>query len=168
MIVTGKTIAAVMPQMSIAPQPPMSSTELPSDPSRKPGFARQMTTPSYPRSVFRSCRSSTTASATFPPLVFGNEEPATAITGRANEANTCRSDFQRPAAPPYNRCRVHRPPITITCECGATRGVPYGERWRCEDCGRSWNTLQIPPEEYEGLLRRVRRHQYEALGMAAI
>jgi hypothetical protein len=46
--------------------------------------------------------------------------------------------------------------------------VPYGERWRCEQCGRSWNTLQIPAEEYEGLLRRVRRHQLEAVAMAAI
>jgi hypothetical protein len=63
---------------------------------------------------------------------------------------------------------VQRPPITITCECGTTRAVRYGERWRCEQCGRSWNTLQIPAEEYESLLRRVRRHQYEAVGTAAI
>ena len=62
---------------------------------------------------------------------------------------------------------MNRPPIHITCECGAVRDVRYGERWHC-DCGRSWNTLQIPAEEYEGLLRRVRRHQYEALGLGAI
>ncbi len=61
-----------------------------------------------------------------------------------------------------------KPPITIKCECGQTRDVAYGDRWRCETCGRSWNTLQIPAEEYEGLLRRVRRHQLEALGMAAV
>src|SRR5713101_3765505 len=65
---TGKTIAAVMPQIIAAPQPPRSSTEKPSDPSRKPGFARQITNPSYQRSVFRRWRSATTASATFPPL----------------------------------------------------------------------------------------------------
>jgi len=64
--------------------------------------------------------------------------------------------------------QVQRPPITITCECGTKRAVPYGERWRCEQCGRSWNTLQIPAEEYEGLVRRVRRHQLEVLGMLAI
>jgi fatty acid desaturase len=63
---------------------------------------------------------------------------------------------------------LNRPPITINCECGTSKGVPYGERWVCEQCGRRWNTLQIPAEEYEGLLRRVRRHQYEALVMAAI
>jgi Flp pilus assembly protein TadB len=63
---------------------------------------------------------------------------------------------------------VARPPITIRCECGETRDVAYGDRWRCERCGRSWNTLQIPAEEYEGLLRRVRRHQLEALAIAAV
>jgi hypothetical protein len=63
---------------------------------------------------------------------------------------------------------VPRPPITIRCECGETKGVAYGERWRCERCGRSWNTRQIPLEEYEGLLRQIRRHKLEAVGMAAI
>jgi hypothetical protein len=61
-----------------------------------------------------------------------------------------------------------KPPITITCECGESRAVPYGERWVCERCRRSWNTEQIPAEEYEGLLRRVRRRKLEALGLAAI
>ncbi len=61
-----------------------------------------------------------------------------------------------------------KPPITIKCECGEKRDVAYGDRWKCETCGRSWNTQQIPPEEYEGLVRRVRRHQYEALGAAAV
>jgi hypothetical protein len=63
---------------------------------------------------------------------------------------------------------VRRPPISIRCDCGEGRDVAYGERWRCESCGRSWNTAQIPPEEYDGLLRRVRRHQYEAVAMAAL
>jgi hypothetical protein len=58
---------------------------------------------------------------------------------------------------------VRKPPITIRCDCGEARDVAYGDRWRCETCGRSWNTQQIPAEEYEGLLRRVRRHQLEAL-----
>lgn len=68
----------------------------------------------------------------------------------------------------YNRLGLAKLPITITCECGTTKHVPYGERWRCEQCGRSWNTQQIPPEEYEGLLRRMRRHQLEALATAAV
>jgi Flp pilus assembly protein TadB len=69
---------------------------------------------------------------------------------------------------PYNPSRMRKPPITIKCDCGETRDVSYGERWRCERCGRSWNTQQIPAEEYEGLLRRVRRHKLEVLAMAAI
>jgi hypothetical protein len=63
---------------------------------------------------------------------------------------------------------VGKPPITIRCECGETKDVAYGQRWQCETCGRSWNTQQIPAEEYEGLLRRVRRHKLEALGTVAL
>jgi hypothetical protein len=63
---------------------------------------------------------------------------------------------------------LYKPPITIRCECGQTRDVAYGERWQCEACGRSWNTRQIPAEEYEGLLRRIRRHQFEAIAAAAV
>lgn len=63
---------------------------------------------------------------------------------------------------------MSKPPITISCECGERRDVSYGERWRCERCGRSWNTQQIPAEEYEGLLRRMRRHRLEVLAVAAI
>jgi hypothetical protein len=63
---------------------------------------------------------------------------------------------------------MRRPPITVTCDCGESREVAYGERWRCERCGRSWDTRQIPAEEYEGLLRRMRRVRMEALGLAAL
>ena len=64
---------------------------------------------------------------------------------------------------------MYRPPITITCECGETKSVAYGERWRCERCGRAWNTQQISAEEYESLLRQMKRHRLEPLvvGMAA-
>jgi Flp pilus assembly protein TadB len=63
---------------------------------------------------------------------------------------------------------MRKPPITIRCECGDTKEVAYGERWKCQRCGRSWNTQQIPPEEYDSLLRRIRRHQLEALAAMAI
>jgi len=63
---------------------------------------------------------------------------------------------------------VAKPPITISCECGEKRDVAYGERWHCEKCGRSWNTAQIPAEEYERLLRSVRRHKLEVLVLAAV
>jgi hypothetical protein len=63
---------------------------------------------------------------------------------------------------------MRKPPITIACECGESREVPYGERWVCERCNRSWNTGQIPEEEYEGLLRRIRRYRLEAIVLAAL
>jgi hypothetical protein len=63
---------------------------------------------------------------------------------------------------------VSKPPITIACECGESREVAYGERWKCENCGRAWDTRQIPAEEYEGLLRRMRRVRLEAFAIAAL
>lgn len=41
------------------------------------------------------------------------------------------------------------PPITVTCECGEKRELPYGQRWECERCGRAWDTGRIPLEQYE-------------------
>lgn len=58
------------------------------------------------------------------------------------------------------------PPITIRCECGEAKHVPYGERWECERCGRRWNTAQIPPDEYWGLMRDMRRHRLTVIGIA--
>jgi hypothetical protein len=59
---------------------------------------------------------------------------------------------------------VGKPPITITCDCGAAGSVPYGERWRCEKCGRTWDTTQIPADEYAGLLRSMRRYKLLTIG----
>jgi hypothetical protein len=63
---------------------------------------------------------------------------------------------------------MRKPPITITCDCGDAKEVAYGERWECERCGRSWNTQQIPAEDYERLLRRMRSLRFEALGVALV
>jgi hypothetical protein len=58
------------------------------------------------------------------------------------------------------------PPITVSCECGEVRHVPYGERWICEQCGRSWNTAQIPAEEYAAILRDMRNLRLSVVGVA--
>ncbi len=53
------------------------------------------------------------------------------------------------------------PPITLTCECGERRHLRYGDRWKCEKCGRAWNTAKIPVEQYASIratqlrLRRI-------------
>jgi len=45
------------------------------------------------------------------------------------------------------------PLITVTCECGEQRQLRYGERWRCEGCGRNFDTSKIPLEEYAAIRR---------------
>ena len=63
---------------------------------------------------------------------------------------------------------MRKPPITVKCECGDTKEVPYGERWRCEKCHRSWDTSQIPAAEYDGLLLKMKRYRLEALAVAGV
>lgn len=64
-----------------------------------------------------------------------------------------------------NGC-VRGPPVTIACDCGERRDVPYGDVWQCEACGRRWNTNQIPAEEYWGLMRDMRRFRLSVIGVA--
>lgn len=52
------------------------------------------------------------------------------------------------ATAPLPRAVRRGPPITVTCECGERRNLKYGERWRCEKCERTWDTNQIPIEQY--------------------
>jgi hypothetical protein len=59
---------------------------------------------------------------------------------------------------------VRAPLITITCDCGASVDVPYGDRWKCTTCGKEWNTNQIPGEEYDVLLASIRRYRLLVLG----
>lgn len=49
---------------------------------------------------------------------------------------------------------VRGPPIAVTCECGEKRDLSYGDDWTCENCGRRWDTTQIPAEQY-GAIRRT-------------
>jgi hypothetical protein len=63
---------------------------------------------------------------------------------------------------------VKGPPITVKCDCGNVHYVPYGEAWTCERCGRTWNTSQIPPEQYWGILRDMRRYRIQAMVMALV
>ena len=59
---------------------------------------------------------------------------------------------------------MRSPLITITCDCGASVEVPYGERWTCDACGKAWDTGQIPPADYDALLQGVRRYRLLVLG----
>ena len=60
------------------------------------------------------------------------------------------------------------PPITVKCECGERRDLRYGDRWRCDGCGRSYDTNQIPVDEYASLRRnRVRDRILPSIVFAA-
>ncbi|MGH2856686.1 MAG: hypothetical protein ACRDMJ_04290 [Solirubrobacteraceae bacterium] len=43
------------------------------------------------------------------------------------------------------------PKITLTCDCGESRYLNYGERWTCEHCRKTWNTTRIPLEQYAAI-----------------
>ena len=47
----------------------------------------------------------------------------------------------------------------ITCECGEKRDLRYGEEWRCENCGRRWDTNQIPAEQYQAIRKTQLRYR---------
>lgn len=58
------------------------------------------------------------------------------------------------------------PLITVTCECGEKRELHYGERWRCEGCGRRFDTNKIPVEEYAAIRRTQIRYRIIPLASA--
>jgi hypothetical protein len=51
------------------------------------------------------------------------------------------------------------PLLTITCTCGRTRKLRFGDEWTCEDCGRSWDTSRLPRDEYEAIRRLQLRYR---------
>lgn len=51
------------------------------------------------------------------------------------------------------------PRITLSCRCGERQYLNYGERWTCERCGRRWNTLRIPLEQYAEVRRAQLRYR---------
>lgn len=59
------------------------------------------------------------------------------------------------------------PLITVKCECGQCRELRYGEQWKCEGCGRRFDTRKIPMEEYAAIRRTQIRYRLVPL-LAAI
>lgn len=54
---------------------------------------------------------------------------------------------------------MRAPPITITCDCGTVAELAYGERWTCGECGKTWDTRQIPQGEYDQLILLLKRYR---------
>src|SRR5262249_4418394 len=51
------------------------------------------------------------------------------------------------------------PLITGTCKCGGRKELRYGEQWKCEKCGRRYDTRKIPVEEYAAIRRTQVRYR---------
>jgi hypothetical protein len=82
---------------------------------------------------------------------------------------------ERPDARPRERLGheapgtvLRGPPIAITCECGIKEDVRYGESWTCEQCGRRWDTTQIPREQYEAVRRTQLRYRALPVGLGLL
>jgi hypothetical protein len=51
------------------------------------------------------------------------------------------------------------PRITLRCDCKAEGMAAYGERWTCPECGRTYDTSQIPATDYESIKALDRRYR---------
>jgi hypothetical protein len=60
------------------------------------------------------------------------------------------------------------PPITVTCECGERHELFYGERWTCAGCGRSYDSGQIPADQYARIRRIQLRFRAVPVALGAV
>jgi hypothetical protein len=60
------------------------------------------------------------------------------------------------------------PPITLTCECGETRHLRYGDRWTCEKCSRSWDTAKIPVDQYAAIRATQLRYRRAPIAISVL
>jgi hypothetical protein len=58
--------------------------------------------------------------------------------------------------------------ITVRCDCGQVQYVPYGATWQCPECERKWDTNQIPPDEYWGIMRQMRDERVKVMVAAVV
>jgi hypothetical protein len=82
--------------------------------------------------------------------------------GRRQKPPRVAREWERPGAV------IKGPPITVTCECGEKRELGYGERWRCERCGRAYDTGRIPAAEYEQIRRLSMRYRALPIAFGAV
>jgi len=65
----------------------------------------------------------------------------------------------------YDAMTMRGAKITVKCDCGEVRYVDYGESWLCQ-CGKLWNTRQIPAGEYWGMMQSMRAQRLRLMGLA--
>src|ERR1700761_1239051 len=63
---------------------------------------------------------------------------------------------------------VRGPKIPVSCKCGEKSQLAYGERWTCETCGRTWDTHQIPAEQYAAIRATQLRYRRVPLAISVL
>ena len=59
--------------------------------------------------------------------------------------------------------------LIVTCDCGEHGRVEPGATWSCPSCGRTYETADIPGDEYAAVASEVNRTKLRALvGFAVI
>jgi len=58
------------------------------------------------------------------------------------------------------------PAITLRCDCGHEGRAAYGNEWTCDRCGRTYDTAQIPEQDYASI--RSLNSRYRAIGIAIV
>ncbi|HKO25900.1 MAG TPA: hypothetical protein VJU80_00465 [Solirubrobacteraceae bacterium] len=72
-------------------------------------------------------------------------------------------------APASVRRSVRRgPKITVACRCGSKQYLSYGEQWTCEECGRHWDTNQIPVEQYAAIRSTQLRYRRVPIAISVV
>ena len=64
--------------------------------------------------------------------------------------------------------RMGSPSITLRCDCGTEGHAEYGERWSCPNCGRSYDTSQIPSADYDAIQSLDRRYRRASQAVVAV
>lgn len=60
------------------------------------------------------------------------------------------------------------PAITLRCDCGAEGNAAYGEVWKCSKCGRSYDTSQIPADDYDAVAALDRRYRRRSQALMVV
>jgi hypothetical protein len=63
---------------------------------------------------------------------------------------------------------VKAPAITLRCDCGNDGRAAYGERWECPNCARTYDTGQIPADDYGGIRALDRRYRVVNWSIVAV
>ena len=88
-----------------------------------------------------------------------------------------RSFFRRRRVPFRDRERLGHeapgsilkgPPVTITCECGNKAEVSYGASWKCDRCGRRYDTAKIPRDQYDKIRNMTLRYRAIPVALGAV